>query len=141
MTPAERALALFQRPLPPVERLNWLANGLLAIAAEAGPLSLRIIPSDGGLHPAFECSDSVHVITTEDRGPVRVFRTLLARFAKMADEESGAEFTPYGGQLHFDRPGPSGPVRVDVEFTNTTVAASATLTKAPPPWAPFPTTG
>jgi hypothetical protein len=62
-----------------------------------------------------------------------VFRTLLARFAKMAEEENGTAFDPYGGKLHFDRPGPGGPVRLNVEFRNTTVAQSVTLTKAASP--------
>jgi len=133
MTFAERALELFQRRLPPVERLDWLANQLLALAAECGSLSLRILPSFRGEDPTFECSDSDHALTSKDRGPLRVFRTLLARLAKMAEEENGADFEPYGGRLHFDRPGPGGPVRLDVEFKNTTVAQSVTLTKAAPP--------
>jgi hypothetical protein len=133
LTSAERALELFRQRPTGENRIDWLANHLLALAAECGLLSLRITSSEGGLHPTFECSDSVHVVTSEDPGPLRLFRTLLARFAKMAEEENGTAFDPYGGKLHFDRPGPGGLVRLDVEFRNTIVAQCITLTKAVPP--------
>jgi hypothetical protein len=138
LTSAERALELFRQRPPGENRIDWLANQLLALAAEGGPLSLRITPSDGELHPTFECSDSVHVIASEDPGPLRLFRTLLARLAKMAEEENGTAFDPYGGKLHFDRPDSTGPVRLDVEFDNTTTAQSLTMVKAllPRPIAP-----
>jgi hypothetical protein len=126
-TPAERGLELFLVHTPVDTRLDWLANQLLALAAEGIVLSFRVVPVSEGKW-TFECSDSVHVVSSDDPGPLRVFRPLLARFAKMAVEENSAEFTPYGGKLHFDRPGLDGPTRLTVEFRNTTVAQTLALT-------------
>jgi hypothetical protein len=129
LTPADRALELF-RHRPPVENpIDWLANQLLALAAESKRLSLRIVPAENGKGPTLECSDVVHTIASNDPGPLRLFRTLLARFAKLAEEEIGTPFNPYGGKLHFDRTGPEGPVGLDIEFANTTRDQSITISK------------
>jgi hypothetical protein len=130
LTVAERALDLFSHYPTGENRIDWLANQLLALAAESRSLSLRIVRDEKDDGPVLECSDSVHVVVLKDSGPLRLFRTLLARFAKMAEEENGTEFTPYGGKLHFDRPGPAGPVRLDIEFVNTTVVQWLKLAKA-----------
>ena len=129
LTSAERGLELFLSRPPGENRIDWLANQLLALAAECRFLSFRVVPVGEGKW-TFECSDSAHAVASDDPGPLRVFRTLLARYAKMAEEENGAEFTPYGGSLYFDRATASGPTRVSVEFRNTTTAQSLTLTTA-----------
>ena len=128
LTSAERALELFLSRPPGENRIDWLANQLLALAAECQFLSFRIVPLGEGKW-SFECADSAHVVTSADPSPLRVFRTLLARYAKMAEEENGTEFTPYGGKLHFDRPTPAGPTRLTAEFRNTSAAQTLTLTK------------
>jgi hypothetical protein len=131
LTAADRALEFF-RTRPPVENsIDWLANQLLALAAETNRISLRIVPAENGKGPVLECSDAAHTITSSDPVPLRLFRTVLARFAKMAEEENGMPFDPYGGKTHFDRTGPGGPVRLDVQFANTTQDQSIVITKRP----------
>ena len=128
LTSAERALELFQRREPGEDRIDRLANQLLSLAAECRFLSFRVVPVGEGKW-TFECSDSAHTVASDDPGPLRIFRTLLARYAKKAVEETGAEFQPYGGNLHFDRDTPAGPTRIAVEFRNTTTANTLTLTR------------
>lgn len=48
-----------------------------------------------------------------------VFRSLLARVAVMASDETGTEFQPYGGRYVLTRSSRLGPVRLEIEFTNT----------------------
>jgi hypothetical protein len=141
LTYAERALELFRQRPPDENRIDWLANQLLMLAAESQSPSLRIAAPGEGDGRVLECSDSVQAVTSSDPGPLRVFRTLLARLAKMAEEENGAAFDPYGGKLHFDRTGPGGPVRLSVEFGNTTTTQLLTMSKASPDHAASPGTG
>jgi hypothetical protein len=128
MTFATRAVELFLQRPPGVNRIDWLANQLLALATESHYLHLRIISDEGADSLTFECADSTNVHRTSDSSPLRLFRTLLARFAKMAEEENGAEFSPYGGKLNFDRNGPAGQVKVAVEFVNSGNAPSLCMT-------------
>lgn len=126
LTTAERALDLF-RQRPDVEnRIDWLASQLLALAAEGDGLALRTTPTPVGGH-ALECAEAGHVASTSESGPVRLFRTVLARLAKLAEQENGAEFNPYGGSLVFNRPGIGS---IGVEFCNTPGSQSLRMSKA-----------
>jgi hypothetical protein len=127
MTFSNRALDLFLQRPEGVNRIDRLANELLALAMESHFLAFRIVPQKDGDELTFECSDSLHVNTSTNPSPLRIFRTLLARFAKMAEEENGTEFNAYGGKLHFDRNSPTGPSRVIVEFVNTGQMQSLSL--------------
>jgi hypothetical protein len=128
LTHADRALELFRRR-PAVENpADWVANELLALAADSGRLSLRIAHSAEGKGPSLECSDPSNSVTSDESGPLRLFRTVLARFAKLAEEECGTAFDPYAGNACFDRTGPSGLVRLDVDYTNTTQDQSISIT-------------
>jgi hypothetical protein len=129
LTPADRALELFQHRPELESPIDWLANQLLALAGETRRLAIQLIPAAEGQGPVFECSDSVHIVRSGDNGPMRLFRTLLARFAKMAEEENGTAFNAYGGKLHFERDTPNGPVRLEVEFENTTRAQAIAIEK------------
>jgi hypothetical protein len=131
MTPAARAVELFLARPTGVNKIDWLANELLALAAEASTLSMRLVPDGVGTGLTFEASDRSGTIASQDSTPLRLFRTVLARLAKMAEEESRAEFNPYGGRFSLDRMGPQGPVRIDVAFRNAGGNASVTLTAAP----------
>jgi hypothetical protein len=131
MTFAARALDLFLNRPEGVNRVDWLANQILDLAIESHFLAFRIVPQKDGDQLSFVCSDSLHNCSSPEPNPLRIFRTLLARFAKMAEEENGVEFNPYGGGLYFDRAGPNGPVRVSVEFVNTGIAQSLSLTLQP----------
>jgi hypothetical protein len=127
MTFAARALELFLQRPGGENRIDWLANQLLGLAIDAHSLTFRIVPLEGGNELVFECSDSLHLDSTTNPGPLRLFRTLLARFAKMAEEENGTFFNPYGGKLYFNRNTPGGLVRVNVEFVNSGDVPSLTL--------------
>ncbi|MCE9565550.1 MAG: hypothetical protein K8U57_26305 [Planctomycetes bacterium] len=130
LTVAERAMELFgQRPTSE-NRIDWLANQLLDLAAESHFISCRIVPGEGEIATTLECRDSGHAVGLKDVGPLRLFRTLLARFAKMAEEENGTQFNPYGGQLHFNRPISGAPVRLNVEFANTKEIQYLAIVKA-----------
>jgi hypothetical protein len=126
LSTTERALDLFRRRPVGENRIDWLANQLLALAGETGVLSLRMAQADG-TGPVLECSDGTNVSASDEPGPLRLFRTLLARLAKMSEEEGGTEFDPYGGTLHFDRP---GPLRVRVEFRNTSGEQRVEMTRS-----------
>jgi hypothetical protein len=130
MTLAQRVLELFLARPTGVNQVEWLANELLALAAESPFLSLRLVPDETGTGLRFEAIDPSATISSEDSTALRLFRTVLARLAKMAEVESGVEFNPYGGTVHFDRQGPQGPVRIDAEFGNTSGAQHLTLRRA-----------
>jgi len=49
----------------------------------------------------------------------------------IAAEETGTEFQPYGGRYYLFRTGPNGPVRLDVDFSNTPASQRLTITRTP----------
>jgi hypothetical protein len=130
MTPAARALELFLARPTGVNKIDWLANELLALAAESASLSLRLVRDETGTDLRFEAADPSETIASRSPTPLRLFRTVLARLAKMAQEENDAEFNPYGGRYYFNRNGPKGPVRIDVELENTAGLQRLTLRRA-----------
>jgi hypothetical protein len=132
MTPAARALELFLTRPPQANKVDWLTNALLALAADAPLLSLGLVPDETGAGLTFEATDQFGTVSSRDASPLRLFRTVLARLAKLAEEERQAEFNPYEGQFSFDRVGPTGPVRIDVQFRNTGRGACLTLSRTAP---------
>jgi hypothetical protein len=76
-----------------------------------------------------------------------VFRSMLARVAVMASDETGTEVHPYGGHYVLTRSSRSGPIRLEIDFTNTPssqrlsiLRAAVTATPSPPnAAAPVPT--
>jgi hypothetical protein len=130
MTPAARALELFLTRPDGVNKVDWLANELLALAAEAPLLSLRLVADEAGTGLTFEATDQSETIASRDSAPQRLFRTVIARLAKMAEEEGRGEFNPYEGRFSLDRVGPKGPVRIDVELRNTSGMPCVTLSRA-----------
>ena len=67
--------------------------------------------------------------TASDTGRpgLRLFRTLLARMAKMGADEANAQFEPYGGRVVFHRAGS----RIETEFENTTVEQRLSMIAIP----------
>ncbi|MDB5312874.1 MAG: hypothetical protein JWO38_7076 [Gemmataceae bacterium] len=130
MTSSTRALDLFLRRSTDTNRIDWLANQLLALAAESQSFSLRLGPGEDGIAWVLEAFDADQLVSTREPGPVRVFRTVLARLAKLAEQETGAAFNPYGGKLWFDRTSPTGPARVIVDFINAGDGCSLTMTRS-----------
>jgi hypothetical protein len=121
MTPGERIIELFTAAPPPGSNIDWFAEGLLTIAADAPGVALRMVPVPELEPPArrFQVEESGRLLTATGPTFSRVFRPLLARLAVIAAEETGTEFQPYGGRYTLTRTGPDGPARLDVEFSNT----------------------
>ncbi len=116
---ADRMIELFGHRPTDEGRKACVADELLSLATESDFMSIRVAGCDEDVGVVLECSDSSHVVGSREAGPLRVFRTLLARFAKMAEDETGTAPTAYGTRLHLERPSVSGPVRLSVEFANT----------------------
>jgi hypothetical protein len=143
MTPGEQIIQLFLTVSPPGSNLDWLVGGLLAVAADTPSVTIRVIP-DSDI-PAtkwhLQVEQQGRVSRAEGPGSYRLFRPLLARLAVIAAEETGIEFQPYGGRYSLVRPGTDGPIRLDVEFSNTTVSQHLSITRAAVPTAAPPRSG
>lgn len=121
LTTGDQLRELFRGPPAGGRGIVWLADRVLEIAQYTGSLSLPVGPAglDPGAHP-----DLAGL-------PPRVFRTLLARFAKLAADESGREFDPYHGQYSLVRSGRGGPVRLDIRIANTTAEQRLQIDQVP----------
>lgn len=133
MTASERIVQLFTTPPPPGSNLDWFAGGLLAIAADTPAVTIRSVPDpeDPPFGRRLQIEEPGRMLDGVRRPAARVFRPLLARLAVIAAEETGIEFQPYGGRYSLVRPGAGGPVRLDVEFSNTTGSQQLSITRAP----------
>jgi hypothetical protein len=104
----------------PGRDLVWLADQLIALVQYSGSLTLEVRHTEGGARelvcrPAGEPRETV----LPGRGPLYVFRPLLARIAMVGADETATEFQPYGGAFTLYRSGRSGRVRLDVAYSNT----------------------
>jgi hypothetical protein len=136
VTAAVAVRDLFTRLPLPGKDIVWLADELLAIAQHLGSLSLEVV-RDGGDNRSLVCgSDSVPPFALPGRGPLYLFRPLLARLAKVGADETGTECNPYGGRYALTRSSRSGPVRLEVEFTNTPASQRLVVTHTPVSTAP-----
>jgi hypothetical protein len=61
---------------------------------------------------------------------------LLARLAQVGSDETGTECNPYGDRFALTRSSRSGPVRLEVEFTNTPASQELVITRTPVTAAP-----
>jgi len=113
MTSAEQVLKHFAE-LPAGTTVDWIIERFLACACDAGSLSIEIPHSEP---PRLEATLNGRTASDSGRPGLRLFRTMLARMAKMAADEGGSKFEPYGGHLVFHRAG----TRIETEFENTTV--------------------
>lgn len=138
-TPAGVALGLFtSRPADGGNKIDWLADQLLTLAVGTPALSMGLVPDDPGTGAVrLEVADSVHRLTSTDPTPLRLFRTLLARLAKLSADESATNFDPYHGRYVLTRSRrEDGPVRLEVEIDNTTVEPRLRITRVAPPARP-----
>jgi len=135
MNAGERLLELFATLPPPGSNLDWYEIGLLAIAAETPSVTVRLVPDMDATPPSWhlDVEESGRTLTAARGIGTRVFRPLLARLAVIAAEETGGEFQPYGGRYSLTRALPGGPVRLDVEFSNTTGSQRISITRAAVP--------
>jgi len=126
---ADRMIELFGHWPPAEGRREDLANDLLSLATDAEFQSVRVAGCDEDVGVVLECADSSHVVGSKEAGPLSVLRTLLKWFTRMA-EEAGTVPNSFGTRLHFERPGSSGPVRLSVEFANTSEIQYLAIVKA-----------
>lgn len=140
MSPGEQIIQLFLTVPPPGSNLDWFADRLLAIAAGTSAVTIRLLPDldDPAFGRRMQIEEPGRVLSGGRPSRLRVFRPLLARLAVMAAQETGTEFQPYGGRYSLTRPGPDGPVRLDVEFSNTPGSQHLSFTRAPVGAAPAP---
>lgn len=130
MTPAEAVRDLFARLPIPGKDLVWLADELIGIAQHVGSVSLEAV-RDADNRSLVCHSDSTPPLTLSGRGPLSLFRPLLARLAVLGADETGTECNPYGGRFTLTRSSRTGPVRLDVEFTNTTASQRLAVIRTP----------
>jgi hypothetical protein len=127
---ADRAIReLFAAPRVPGQGLRPLAEGLISIAAATGSVELPIPVGRFGRLWSRLTRRGV------DHGGLspRLFRPLLATVANLAAEEGGATFDPYHGRYTLERPGPGGPVRLEVAITNTPGEQRLRIVRTPSP--------
>lgn len=115
MTASRAVRDLFAAPRVPGQGLRPLAEGLVGIAVATGSVELPL-PA-GRLRRLW----SRFTRPGADLGGLspRLFRPLLATVSNLAAHDSGAEFDPYHGRYTLERPGPDGPVRLEIAITNT----------------------
>ena len=108
VTAAEAVQELFARLPLPGKDLVWLADELLGIVQHVGSASLEVVRDDAdhrSLVCRSECGDPVEL---PGRGPLSLFRPLLARIAKVGSDETGTECNPYGDRFTLTRSSRSG---------------------------------
>jgi hypothetical protein len=132
MTPPEAVSELFARLPATGKDIVWLADELIGIAQHVGSVSLEVLRDEAGDRTLVcQSSSSVPPLTLTGREPLYLFRPLLARFAVVGAEETGTEISPYGGQCALSRSSRSGPVRLEIEFTNTPATQRLAITRTP----------
>lgn len=109
---ADLVVKLFEQTPTEPTGVVWLADQLLVLSQHTESLSLEATPHE----LLCRIADSTAVVPSPFG---RLFRPLLARLGKVAADESGMPFLPYGGRYKLRRAGESGPVLLDVVIANT----------------------
>ena len=112
--------------------LVWLVDEIVRVVQHTGSVTIECVRTDGGEFAGVVCRTP----DDEYRLPISrvgVFRSILARFGVMCSDETGTEFQPYGGRYVLTRSSHSGPVRLEIEFTNTTAPQRLSITRTPLP--------
>ncbi|MBA4187286.1 MAG: hypothetical protein C0467_04625 [Planctomycetaceae bacterium] len=122
---ADRVIELFGRGAH-----EGLADQLLALATDSDFTSIRVAGCDEDVGVVLECSDSSHVVGSRQAGPLHVLRSLLEHFTQMAETDGGLRSSQFGTKLRIDRPTVVGPVRLSVEFANTSEIQYLAIEKA-----------
>jgi hypothetical protein len=126
---ADAVRALFAQLPAPGKDLIWLADELIGIAQHAGSVMLARV-ADSDAH-ALVCRTDADPPFSPGRDAVRLFRPLLARLAVLGADETGTEPQLYGGRYALTRSSRGGPVRLEIEFTNTPGLQQLTITRVP----------
>jgi hypothetical protein len=130
VTPAEAVRELFNRVPQPGKDLVWLADELISIVQHIGSISLELVREETNSSSLLcSCSSPDSALKLDGRGAPYLFRPLLARLAVLGSEETATEFQPYGGRYSLTRSSRSGPVRLDIDFINTTTTQRLTISR------------
>ena len=120
---------LFAQLPVPGKDIVWLADQLLSAAQYLGSIALESVQDADG--PALVCHTDRARQVLAGRGPLRLFRPLLARLAVVGADEAGGEPQLYGGRYALVRSSRTGPVRLEVAFTNTPGSQQVAITRVP----------
>jgi hypothetical protein len=125
---------LFARLPVPGRDVVWLVDQVISITQHVGSVALeRVQDADG---PVLACRTNSAQLVVVGRDALRLFRPLLARFAVLGADETGGEPQLYGGRYALVRSSRTGPVRLEVAFTNTPSSQQVTITRVPAAVAP-----
>ena len=139
VTAAEAVCDLFARLPAPGTDVVWLADQLLGIVQYLGSVVLEVgREAAGGRALLCHSPPAPSYLTLSGRGPVYLFRPLLARLAILGADETGGDPQLYGGQYTLARSSRTGPVRLEVAFTNTPGHQQVAITRVPAGVAPRP---
>ena len=128
-TSADRAFELFHRH-PPVEYPNdWITEQLLALTAESGRLSLAFFPQPVEKSRCSSARIASILWQRKTRSPYVSSATSWPDSRRRQRRRTVRRSSPTATSFHFDRIGPAGPVRLEVEFENTTRAQMITIVK------------
>jgi hypothetical protein len=132
VNPADAVRELFARLPAAGKDLVWLADELIGIGQHLGSVSLEF-ERDAAGNQTLVCrsGSTAPPLSLTGQGPLHLFRPLLARLAVVGAEESGSECTPYGGRYVLARSSRTGPVRLELEFTNTPASQRLAITRTP----------
>ena len=123
---ADRLIELFNYRQTQHDRI---ATELLTLATDADFVSMRVAGCAEDVGVVLECEDSSHVVGSKEAGPLRVFRTLLTHFAKLAETEHGIPANSFGERLRIEQTTSRGRVRLNIEFANTSDLQYLAITK------------
>lgn len=121
--------------------LVWIVDELLRIVQHSGSLSLTCRAVAGTDNCQILAVDSTHPhagLDLTSRASLYLFRPMLARIAKLSADETGTPFEPYGGRYTLIRSSHAGPVRLDIDFTNTPASQRLEITRTPIAVTPWP---
>lgn len=108
----------------------WLVDELLGVAQHFGSLILQSRPDETGLRGlSYQSPGGPEAHLSGFR--IGMLRAMLARLAVLCSQETGTDFLPYGGRYSLRRSSRIGPVRLDIEFTNTAGPQRLQITRVP----------
>lgn len=128
VTASDEIRELFAVCVQPGKGLMWLADELIRVAQHVGPVHLEgVWDEQADRRILTDMSTDPPVAYPDFR--VGVFRTVLARMAKLGSDETGTSLNPYGDCFALIRSCRFGPARLQVETANTPAAQTLRITR------------
>jgi hypothetical protein len=133
VTALDRLHDLFAGYPFPGRDLVWLVDELISIAQHTGSVAMGVNRTPDGSASCLVCAAPPVLKRQLPLPQVRTgtFRSILARLAQVGSDETGTECNPYGDRFALTRSSRSGPVRLEVAFTNTPAAQELVITRTP----------